>query len=150
MSLSKLPTELDDRILGHLEQGDASSMSQASKYYREVSENHLYKNIRFNTHEGHRIKRLLITLWNRTDLHHLIQQLTVSNDHSLPYLAPPEVDDFVSIGSDTHQAEICTSLMANALKVDAFSAGLATHKNINAQLKMAMSAEVFEPYPLYD
>jgi hypothetical protein len=84
------------------------------------------------------------------DLRRLIQHLIVFNDHSFPLLAAPEVDDFVSIATDIHQAEICTSLMAHAPKIDAFLAGLATHNDIDSQLKMAMFAKVFEPYPFYD
>ncbi|KAH3975705.1 hypothetical protein HBH92_120910 [Parastagonospora nodorum] len=51
------------------------------------------------------------------DLRRLIQHLTVFIDHSFPLLAAPEVDDFVSIATDIHQAETCTSLMAHSWPV---------------------------------
>ena len=72
------------------------------------------------------------------------------NDHQLPWLAAPEVDDSVGIGTAVHQAKLCTSLMAHANKVDAFLAGLAAHNDLDPQLKMAMCAKLFEPFTLYD
>jgi hypothetical protein len=61
MSLQDLPTELDLRILDHLEGSDLSRMTRVNKYYRRVGEPLLYHSIKLYSHQDDRLKLLLVT-----------------------------------------------------------------------------------------
>ena len=82
MSLSALPTEVDDIIIEFLGASDdreaLSSLSYVSKYYRGPVEPVLYRNLKFQADEEVPIKQLFLTLLSRMDLAKHIESFTLS------------------------------------------------------------------------
>lgn len=82
MSLSALPTEVDDIIIEFLGASDdrkaLSSLSCVSKYYRGLVEPVLYRDLKFQAAEEVPMKQLLLTLLSRTDLAKHIESFTLS------------------------------------------------------------------------
>jgi len=87
MSLSELPTELDAKIIEFLHAADdrqaVSSMSRVSKYYRQLAEPFLYRDLVFRAADEIRIKRLLITLLVETELAKHIRSFSLSDHRPL-------------------------------------------------------------------
>lgn len=68
MSLEVLPTEVDENIIRRLSKPELDSLSRTSRYYRNLTEPFLYKDLTFSTHHDHKIKRLFLTILERKEL----------------------------------------------------------------------------------
>jgi hypothetical protein len=79
MSLSALSTELDTKIVAYLT-GDTSALSafsQVSKYYRDIAEPYLYKDIALLDRDDHTMKQLFCILLARKQLARQISSISV-------------------------------------------------------------------------
>ncbi|KAF2108791.1 hypothetical protein BDV96DRAFT_605236 [Lophiotrema nucula] len=86
MSMLKLSSELDGRILSFLE-GDRSalnSLSRVSKYYRGLAIPYLYKNLHFDTAQEDRIHYLLFTLLENPELALHVKTFALNTAPTLP------------------------------------------------------------------
>ena len=68
MSLSPLPTKLDERLLTFLDCDGLSRMAQVSKYWQSLADPHLYYKINFATSDCCRTRDFLLTLISRPQL----------------------------------------------------------------------------------
>jgi len=69
MALANLPTELDTRILEYLHGQQAlAPMLYLSKYYHEIAEQIMYRDIQMSYAPGSKFKRLLMILIGRPEL----------------------------------------------------------------------------------
>jgi hypothetical protein len=83
MLFSALSTELDVKILEllHDDRQALSAMSKTSKYYRTITEPILYRDILFPEVTVSKIKRLLMTLLDRSELAGYIRSAAVPVEH---------------------------------------------------------------------
>jgi hypothetical protein len=89
MSLSALPTELDEMIIQQLSQRALHNLTLTSKYYRSLVEPYPYRNIKLYESDPRYVKRLLLSIINRRDLSRHIQSLELvsKNDMFVKYNA---------------------------------------------------------------
>jgi hypothetical protein len=84
MSMKSLPTEVDLHILEYLcaskDRSALSALSCVSKYWRQETEPFLYRDLKFRASEDINVKRLLLTLLARKELHPHITSFTLA-DH---------------------------------------------------------------------
>lgn len=79
MSFSDLPTELDQQVIEYIENAqDLSSMTQVSKYYRELTEPSLYRHLDLREDDFVGVCRLLDTIIRRPILTEFIESITYS------------------------------------------------------------------------
>ncbi|EOA81553.1 hypothetical protein ACJQWK_10545 [Exserohilum turcicum] len=79
MSLAKLSTELDTRILEYLhdDRSALSAMSMVSKYYRRATEQLLYRELEFPRVTVRQIKCLAFTVAHREDVAKHVRSITI-------------------------------------------------------------------------
>ncbi|KAF1975526.1 hypothetical protein BU23DRAFT_566630 [Bimuria novae-zelandiae CBS 107.79] len=78
MSIAKLPTELDTRIIGLLKNHeDVHRLSMTSKYYHRISEPLLYRVVGFSSTDAIGAKMLLLTLMKWSELSKNIKEIVV-------------------------------------------------------------------------
>lgn len=68
MSLSALPTELDEQLLAFLHYDGLSCVTRVSRYWQALAEPHLYHNVYFTTIESRRVHCLVLALLSRSYL----------------------------------------------------------------------------------
>jgi hypothetical protein len=85
MSLAALSTELDTNIVDFCDHESLHALSQTSKYWRTLSEPHLYNNLCFAIDQLMQMKQLLLTLLKRPDLVKHIKSFRIA-----PSIVPEE------------------------------------------------------------
>ena len=77
ISLSRLPTELDEHILEHCDQLSLSRISRTSTYYRRITEPFLYRDIKLNMLNPTAVESLCLNLVNRKPRAQHVQSLSL-------------------------------------------------------------------------
>jgi hypothetical protein len=87
MSLDRLPTELDSKIAGYLvdDKKSLSALSMTSKYYRSLTEPHLYQNLSFDSNDWEALTLLMLTLVHGERLALHIKSLEIGHYHRRLY-----------------------------------------------------------------
>lgn len=87
MSLSALPTEIDDKIFGFLDQCDLYAVSLTSKYYHKIAEPIMYAHPCFRAEREVYAKSLILTLFKRPELAAYIKTIRFEpSDKKEPYV----------------------------------------------------------------
>ncbi|KAF3004195.1 hypothetical protein E8E13_006554 [Curvularia kusanoi] len=130
MSINDIPPEIDELILSHLSRNELSAMSKVCKYYREVAEPLLYRNICLLEEDSINVRPLLLTLLSRSDLAARIRKLEIkrgmhlsrslqqlSDIHNRLEQAQPTIQDSVkeTIGSSLYAAGLRTAWFGSIL-----------------------------------
>jgi hypothetical protein len=153
MSLDDLPTELDDHIIGYLDMADTNSISRVDKYYRKLSEPHLYEHLNARKNNPRRLRLLLRTLLCHKDLRPLIKGLVLnlSRDESvtLQLLTPPNDRQITSAVLDPQGDAFYQDLQSLLIHINDAINGI-VGSELPAQFKMAWFGKIFEPYSLFD
>jgi hypothetical protein len=153
MSLLDLPMELDDHIIGYLDMADTNSISRVDKYYRKLSEPHLYEHLNVRKNNPRRLRLLLRILLCRKDLRPLIKGpvLHLSHDESLTLqlLTPPDDRQITGAVLDPQGEAFYQDFQSLLIHInDAINRIVGSE--LQAQFKMAWFGKIFEPYPLFD
>lgn len=99
MPISRLPTELDLKILGYLGPHDLSRLVRVNSYYHKIGEPLLYKTLKFTETKAYNV-HLLMTLIKRTELVSYIEHVEVLQNQSalqnqFDLLSRGEQDNFI-------------------------------------------------------
>jgi hypothetical protein len=148
MSLHDLPTELDDHIIGYLDMADTNSISRVNKYYRKLSEPHLYEHLNVRKNDPHRLRLLLRTLRCRK-IKGLVLNLSHNESVTLQLLMPPDDCQITGAVLDPQGDAIYQDLQSLLIHINDAINGI-VGSELPAQFKMAWFGKIFEPYPLFD
>jgi hypothetical protein len=77
--MNRLSTELDENIIGRLDKAALNALSKTSKYYRNLAEARLYRDLNFSIHEYVSITYLLSSIVDRPSLARYIKSFTITN-----------------------------------------------------------------------
>lgn len=88
MSLSALPTELDERLPSFLDCDGLSRIYSVSKYWQALSEPYLYRDIHFKPEGARHARGRLLALISRPHLSGHIKSITFPSTNSFPWDYP--------------------------------------------------------------
>jgi hypothetical protein len=100
--MESLSTEIDEMVLGYLPTPSLNTLSMTSKYYRTISEPHLYKNIVFASGDTYGIFNLLFSLLNRRELAQHIRSFTLLKEDLDDDESDADIDPKCSVGEALH------------------------------------------------
>ncbi|RAR15439.1 hypothetical protein DDE83_001268 [Stemphylium lycopersici] len=123
MSLFKLPTELDERILEDCDQLSLSRLSRTSTYYRRITEPFLYRDIKLDILNPTAVESLCLNLTKRKPLAQHVRSLSLFQKgafpsapkgrvraHSFPVLSTKQLQEAVLPSSSPPEAIYTSSL----------------------------------------
>ena len=125
---------------------DRSNVVKLTSNYRKLGEPMLYKAICLHSEQYDRIKQLLLTLLERSDLCLMVKSFTLFHgmDELFP---PPRLDDTIRYMASLESKQICDRFWT---QIQELSECICTEFHFLPELRGIWFHKLFEPCPLFD